>query len=176
MPVTSETVGRIFVRQRVSLAAYVWAIVHDDDLVEDVLQDVFAIALRKGESINDESHLHDWLRKAARLESLKALRERTKDPLFFGQETLDLIDSDWKESDKTQEASMKLKALHGCVERLTPRARKIITLRYVHGLKPGDIAEKLGQKAESLYVTMSRILSRLGECVRTTIASKEAGQ
>lgn len=175
MPVDSEIVGRAFVRHRVSLAAYVWAIVHDDDLVEDVLQDVFAIALRKAVEI-EECHLNDWLRRAARLESLKALRNRTKDPLFFSQDTLDLMDAEWNETAQTHEISLKLKALHSCVEQLTPRARKIITMRYVHGMKPGKIAEQLGQKASSLYVTMSRILSRLGECVRTTIASKGAGQ
>lgn len=170
--VSPELVGRCFVAQRMKLAAYVWAIVRDEAMVEDVLQEVCALALRKHEAIRDADHLVDWMRRAARLEALKQLRQRSKNPLIFSNQTLDLIDGDWCDRD-VDPTGPRLSALRHCLTMLTPRARDMLNLRYVEQLKPAQIAQHLGQKAESVYVTMSRIMSQLGQCVRGKLTGGE---
>lgn len=168
MALDHHTIVRLLLAERAKLHAYIWSIVRDDHLTEDVFQDVSILAIDKRDQINDEQHLHRWLRTTARFESLKALREAKRGPVAMDASTLDLIDAHWADYDLTPSSDMT-EALRHCIGELSPSARQIIRARYVDGQSGKELAQTLNQKAHSVYVAIGRIHRRLHDCIRERI-------
>ncbi len=158
-------------KDRAKLASYIWSMVRDEHLVEDVLQDVYVLAISKISEINDEQHLRYWSRHTARFLCLKALRDRRRMPISLSSETQNLLEGVWAELDK-RETTDSVDALRSCIDVLTPRSKKMIRMRYVDGCKSAEIAKRLGQQVQSVYVSLSRIHRSLSECVKSHVMRK----
>ena len=74
MSIDQPTAVKGLMKDRARLIAYIYAIVRDWHLAEDLFQDVSALAIEKHDRIVDSDHLLLWARKAARNKSLEALR------------------------------------------------------------------------------------------------------
>jgi len=164
MALNSDTVVRQLVRERSQILAYIWSIVHDEHLAEDVFQDLFVIASRKAGEIEDVEHFQKWVRKAARFEALNAARKRQRSPMIFDAATLDLLDEVWEEN--ALELPDRVEALRVCMEQLSPYARRLVTLRYAEGLTGQPLADALERKIGTVYTALSRVHRVLGDCVR----------
>ncbi len=68
-----------------------------------------------------------------------------------------------KEADR--HADGRLEKLKDCLKKLSPRESKFIELRYYQDLKPRQISPLLGLSILNVYKIMSRIHSRLLQCV-----------
>lgn len=170
MPIENDTLVRILLRDREKLFAYCWMILRDNDLAEEVFQDVSMLALQKRESINDEQHFAGWLREATRLKSLEAIRSRKAKPTLLDNALLDALEPSWQRWDSMPSNAL-LDALRQCMGKLSSNARALVEMRYGQGLKSAAIAETLHRKAETVYVALSRVHSKLGECIRLRLAS-----
>jgi len=177
MAVNTDLIVRILIRQRPQLLAYTWAIVRDNHLAEDVLQDVSVLAVHKADQIDDETHLHRWLRQACRYKALNLLQKLdtkalTLDAvtLTLDAATLDAMETRWAAHDGDDPADLS-DALRHCLAQLTPSARRIVDLRYEQGLSGQRLADALGKKLNTVYVTLTRIHRSLGECIRKQINS-----
>lgn len=161
----SDTIVGILMRERAKLFAYIWAIVCDEHLAEDVLQEVSMLAVKKQAEINNEDHLRLWVRQAARNVSRNALRKRKNQPVTLKSEVIDLMEDHWADYDAPTCSNMS-SALRECLRGLTPRARRIVKLRYEEGVSGQELAEMLNQKVRSVYTTVSRIHRILADCVK----------
>src|SRR5690348_1188332 len=92
MPIDQPTLVRALLRDRARLHGFIWAIVRDEDLAEDVLQEVMLLALAKRETIDSESQLPGWTRKAARFKSFEALRRKHATPVTLDDRVIDLLE------------------------------------------------------------------------------------
>ncbi|WP_432799564.1 sigma-70 family RNA polymerase sigma factor [Poriferisphaera sp. WC338] len=166
MPLTSETIIRQLAKERGRILGYIWAIVQDEHLAEDVLQEVFIIACRKAEEVEatDDIHVRRWIRKIARYQALNAARKSKRSPLIFNTEIMDLVDGAWDQADANE--SETIDALRGCIKRLSVYAQQLITLRYVEGFSGVDLANQVDRKVETVYTALSRIHKALRECVQ----------
>ena len=164
MPMTPDLVVRQLVRERSQILAYIWSIVHDEHLAEDVFQDLFMVASRKAGEIEDVEHFQKWIRKAARFEALNAARKRSRSPMVFDAATLDLLDQVWVED--AADATDRIDALRACMNQLSPSARRLVTLRYADGLSGQPLADALGRKVGTVYTALSRVHRVLGDCIR----------
>ncbi len=167
MPLHPDTVVRQLVRERSQILAFIWSIVHDEHLAEDVFQELFVIASRKADEIEDVEHFRKWVRKAARFEALNTARKRQRSPMVFNTTTLDLLDEVWQE--EARDTTDQVVALRSCIEQLTPYARRLVTLRYADGLSGQPLADALDRKVGTVYTALSRVHRVLGDCVKRRI-------
>lgn len=165
MPVTSEQILRLTLRERIRLIAYISTIVQDRHVAEDLFQDLSVDALNKADTINDEQHLQGWLRTAARFRAIDHLRQQSRRPKTFSEDLIAKLDEAWAAADP-EPASDALEALRECLGEMSPRARRLIELHYVDGLKGHAIAVKLERTTNAVYVAMSRVHQVLRDCVR----------
>jgi RNA polymerase sigma-70 factor (ECF subfamily) len=160
---------RLLLTHRGMLLGYILAIVRDAHLAEDVFQDASLIILKKGVALKRESDFPLWARKVARLEALNALRKRNKTPTLLEPAVLDLVEQSWCKDDNSQQYTQ---ALRECVEKLSPKARRLIELRYVAGIPGNALATRLKQPPNTVYVALSRIYRVLSTCVQERVASE----
>lgn len=172
---TSPEIVQVLMEQRDRLFAYIWTIVRDVQLAEDVLQEVSILAVKKGGDIENAARLVVWLRHAARLESLAMCRRRTRSPVILDDKVLDQLDAFWAERD-THSAGRELMALRACVAQLTPRNLRILALRHVHGKKAPEMAEILGRSVDVVYTMVARIHRTLRECVQARLLAGDANE
>lgn len=169
MHIDREAVVRTLLRDRVRLLAYICVIVRDEHLAEDIFQEVSLLAVRKFEQIADESHLHRWLRQAARTAGLQALRNRRRRIPTLDVTVLDALEGHWDRETDSPSADAA-EALRRCLDRLGATARRLLDLRYGEGLRVAEVAERVGRKVETVYVGLSRAHQAFGGCVRKRLA------
>ncbi|MBI1367545.1 MAG: sigma-70 family RNA polymerase sigma factor [Planctomycetes bacterium] len=174
--VDSRTFIQILVKDQHRLLAYVQAIVTDDHLSEDVVQEVFALAFERMTTFNDANHLLAWLRETARRKSLEMIRKSRRQPRVFDEKLLDLLEGHWRMVEPA-EANVMLEALRRCLSELAPFARELIDVRYGKGLTGQALAEALGRKFNTVYSTLTRTHLALAECIRAQLSgdSTDAG-
>jgi RNA polymerase sigma-70 factor (ECF subfamily) len=165
MTLDSKTIVLVLMQQREKLFAYIWSIVGNVHLAEDVFQEVSLLATERGAEVADEGRLRAWLHTAARLKSLEALRATSRSPATFDESVLDILDPHWQSHADT-EADETLEDLKTCLQLLTPRGRNALKLRYADNLKSGEIARRLGLKSATVYQFLSRVHRSLMDCIQ----------
>jgi len=164
MALDRDTAVRMLVSGRSSLLGYIYSIVRDWGLADDVFQEVSILLLRKSESIRGPGQFGARVRSAARLEAMNLLRKRNRGPLSLDNALLDVLDGAWDDAESAVPGD-RLESLHDCVRELTERARHLLRLRYSEGIKGEALAAALGQDPNTVYVSLSRIHKRLALCI-----------
>lgn len=172
MPVATDTIIRLTMRERARLLAYVMVIVCDEHAAEDILQDITVAAVAKADEIESEAHLMGWLRRAGRFEALRIRRDRKTRAQLLDADVLELLESQWAIQEEAGPSDELLEALRQCVDQLSPGAREVVTRRYVDGLSGKRLADRLGRKLGTTYVAVSRIHKALHRCIEKYTANR----
>jgi len=171
MPIGTNVAVSVMMRERKRLEGFVWSIVGDRNLVEDVMQEVALLVVQKGGQLPDEARLSVWMLRSARFKSLAAIRTKRRFPQLFDDAVLDQIEARWKNNESLKEGSAA-NALHKCIARLTENNRRIITLRYGDDLRSSEIAKILSRKVSAIYKAIVRIHKQLAQCVKGQLAEE----
>ena len=149
---------------RAKLIAYLHAIVRDRHAAEDLFQEVVALAVQKHDEIQDREHLPLWARKAGRNKALESLRKKKYSPLTLDRDVLDLLEAPWITLDRLDPED-EMDHLRRCLDKLAPKTRRIVNLKYVEGLSGIQIAELVGSRVHSVYVALTRAHRSLQSCI-----------
>lgn len=170
--ICQEEVIRGLLADRSRLLAYIRAIVLTPDAAEDIHQDIVVVALESAGEIADRQHLLAWARKVAKAKAMDYLRRKYQQPQFLNSEVLELLESDW-ETEWQTESPVMADALNICIHELSPRARKMLDLRFRKRMNGTDISRLMGLKLESVHTAFSRIYRALDHCIRQRISQIE---
>ena len=167
------TIETLFLQHAAAVRGFVRGLVPNRAAADDVLQEVFLTVTRRGADFRGEGNFLAWVRGIARNKVLEHYRRQRKVPLPFDEELLNLLAESAEDSD--QILGQRREALTKCLERLAPRAREIVDLRYGdHALTPPKIAEQLAWTTNAVHVALSRARAFLRECTQQVLASGEA--
>ena len=164
MPIQQDQLIRLLIAERGKVLAYIRSIVRREELAEDVFQDISITAINKRDEIRDETHFLKWVRVAARLEALNAVRKARVRELTLDDRVLDDLEGHWDRHDDERNTRVSA-ALEECISALSPAAQRIIRERYEAGRSVGEVAKAMGRQVDSLYVAISRIYRTLADCI-----------
>lgn len=144
------------------LCAFAHRLVGSPEAAEEVVQAVFLRLWAGRTRLGPQTNVRAYLYAATRNRSLDHLKRA-------GVERRWLTEGGWEddlppEGDDAQrrlEADEATNALRAAVERLPERARLVVTLRWVHGLRPPEIAEALGISVKGVEIQITRALRAL---------------
>ena len=178
MSLEADEIIRVLMAERNKLVAYAWSILGDFNMGEDVVQEVALLAMAKGGERADRPRLTVWLRRATRLKSLEALRQKKRTGAILSEEALDKLEPHWaaydQQSDLAEPAMAEM--LRACFQGLTHNQRRLLTLRYADGLRSSEIAERLDMNVETVYRALTRAHRSLADCVQSKLgAQRKAG-
>lgn len=151
----------LYVRYADNVYGYVRSIVREEHEAEDVTQEVFAKLMRVIPKYEDRGlPFHAWILRVARNVAVDRLRSRRLVPCE------EVRGSDEREDSLQRERSV---AFDEALSELPDEQRKVLYMRHVLGLSPGEIAEQMGRTEGSIHglhhrgrETMREALCRLG--------------
>jgi RNA polymerase sigma-70 factor len=161
---------RLLLSEQDKVLAYIYSLVRDEHLCEDVFQELCVLAVEKNASIRDEVHLLKWMRTTARFLSLQSLESRERRNRSLDDGILAMLEPDWEGRDRDNSSDWH-DALRHCVDALPKRARALVEQRYTSNASYEEIAAQTDRPVASLYVTFSRIFTTLRECISTQMKS-----
>ena len=143
--------------------------------VDDVFQSACMAAFRKlgtfsyvGEAPDEE--FVRWVCTIARDEVLQVYRKRRTGRIMFNSELVaELADM---QIEKSEQLGSRAEALSECIERLSPKEKRLLQMHYGHELPVAEIAKRIHRTANGVYKALERVRSRLMECIRRKLKSE----
>lgn len=162
---------RVFLAEQDGLYAYIAALAGDPAVAEEVFQEVGLSVMREAGRGTVPDDAAAWLRGLARnrvmdhfrIQARRRGRERSFDELAA------VIDDAFVErADEPAFDVADVRRLRECLQRLAPRARSLVELRYRRGLDNPGIAKAVGWSVDAVKVALSKARRALGECLART--------
>jgi len=151
------------------LLAYLLSVTGDPNAVDDLVQQVFLVAIKRRADYDGSRPLGAWLRGIARNLVHEYRRGKAKSPLALSEEALAELEAAaqadepyWADQDYAQR---RLSALRHCVQTLTARIRTMLRLRYWKRLSSHAIGKRLGLQVGAVDMALCRARKKLCDCV-----------
>lgn len=152
----------LFRRYYAGLCAFASEFVNAPDVAEEVVQDVFMNLWRTRGRLRIRTTIRAYLYAAVRNRSLNVRRRAVEIPFHSAPGATAAIDVS-ADPAADLEARERAALVSRAVERLPPRCREVIRLRWGHGLSHAEIAESLGISRKAVERNVTRGLRALRE-------------
>ena len=162
MPVTTGRSGTeldiagLYAAHRLSLVRLAVLLVDDRATAEDVVQDAFAGLAAHGSGLRDPDKALAYLRRAVVNRSRSALRRRRTARGYAAPRSIEAV-----RPDERAVLAEEHREILAALDRLAPRQREVLVLRYWSGLSEAEIAATLGISRGAVKSTASRALDHL---------------
>src|SRR5688572_1499366 len=136
------------------LLAYFIAGTGDPHRAEDLVQDVFAAALKNSGRFDPSKSVGAWLRGIARNVLLMTYRSSRRPTLSLDAGALDRLDGAAARAESEEAAAgyagRRQQLLRDCLGAVPEKNRKVLALKYTDGRPSRDIAARLGMRASAV--------------------------
>ncbi len=138
-----EAYAQVIQRHQVEIASRMWRFTRDKAEHEGLVQDVFVEAYLSLAGFRGDAPFSHWLARIATNVGYQFWKDRSRSALNNGVPI-----EEWAQAAATDpdelEAAQAAEVLHGILERLPPRDRLVLTLRYLEDLSVEETAERTG--------------------------------
>ena len=154
----------LWIENQQVVAAFIRLHVYSHHDTEDLLQDVARAAVESFDTYDTSRPFTPWLIGIARRRIARQARQSNrKVRVMFSSEVADTLAQAF--STIMEDADDRVAALEKCVDRLSPRHREVVRMRYSQLLSPDEIAKKVGANRGAINVMMHRVRKALAQCV-----------
>ncbi len=167
-PATCD-VAQLVLRHQAGLWRYLRSLGCDAALAEDLTQETFLAVLQRPFEDRNPAATFKYLRTVAKNLLVSLHRRGIKVSPVADLEELDAFWDRWGDDD----GETMLTALRECMQRLTPRARQALQLRFGSDAARCDIAQQLGMSENGAKNLMQRAKSRLRECIERKLRTRD---
>lgn len=143
------------------------------DLIDDIVQQVFVEVLEGCDSIDEVSSVNYWLHAVTQKIAKRFWRERMKSMPDTLQKVFENVRKSVEHEPLADVESDNIMVLRKCIERLAPKSREVVKLRYTDDLSPPEIAKLLKIRTASVSQMLYRIRQTLQACVGELTFQKE---
>jgi RNA polymerase sigma-70 factor (ECF subfamily) len=154
-----------FYSHRAMVRAYLQAMLHDGDLVDDTLSDVAVEVARCWDVYDPGMPFGPWVRGIARRLALKRLRKLRRVEVGLPADVLESLGAVMDQLSDGMTLDRRKRQLRQCLEGLSGRNRELVRQRYFEEQRLDVIAERSNRTLGALYVAFSRIHAALLRCM-----------
>jgi RNA polymerase sigma-70 factor (ECF subfamily) len=155
------------------LYAYILSILPNSSGARDVLAETNIKLWRKWQEFEQGRDFPTWAFRFAYFEVLDYQKRARHDRHIFDGDLLAELADD--AVGVTRDVSERLVALEGCIEKLPPRDRQLVSLRYKSQMPVQDIAKRRDKSPNAISHTLFRIRAALAECIERTLGLEGTG-
>lgn len=148
------------------LMAYICSAIRDSAAADDVWQETMLVAWRRIHEFDRSRPFGPWLRGIAARVILGYSRKQAY-TVQVDEPTLEFLDSRFEnlQSLRGDTLDEKLQALRDCVASLPEHYRTCIEMRFMKGVKPGELSKQINLGIESVKKRLVRAKSMLVTCI-----------
>jgi RNA polymerase sigma-70 factor, ECF subfamily len=169
-----DQILRELTQQRRMLYAFIRALVSDSHLCEDILQEVFVVAVSKRDEFTAGTNFPAWAREIARRIALAQLRKSGSAPASLDPETIDRMEG--AIAVPSQVWDEERQALGECLKQLPVESRRVIELRYISEISLAQIGENVGRSPDGIKALLKRLRQTLAECVSARLRRAQVSE
>ncbi|MFN4261974.1 MAG: RNA polymerase sigma factor [Gemmataceae bacterium] len=151
-----------FVADRHALVGFIYGMVRDPAVAEDIFQEVWIRlqeATERGQVIADPAR---WCRGVAKNLILHHWREKRVGKVVVDSELLDLVEQALNE--QPEDWRDRRQALMECIDQLPDQSRQLLRMKYDEGLSFAAMAGRLRRSVGGLKMALCRVRQALQEC------------
>jgi len=156
--------GLLFEANHDRIYRYLLRLVKNSAEAEDLTQETFFRAYRRGDSLRDPEAVRGWLYRIATHAALDRLRQRKSHPAVNSDKSASQLASAVSASPSALEV-VERKETSACVQRcldfLPDHYRAVILLHEAHGLTSSEIANLLGVSLFTVKIRLHRARKKL---------------
>jgi len=165
-----EAVQKLFLSHAPALQSFVLALVPDFGRAEDIVQETFLTVTRKAADFDLESNFLAWACSIAKFKVLEAARKAGEGPTL-SPETIEALCA----SEAAEPPDPRVDLLEQCIDRLAPKARRVVELCYRDSHKPAEVARLISWKPSAVHVALSRARALLRKCLERGLTAQAGG-
>jgi RNA polymerase sigma factor (sigma-70 family) len=156
------------------LYGFIYALVRDVVVAEEIFQEVAVVALekeRRGDEVIREPAL--WLKGVVRKIVQAGYRSRQGRSIAVDPEYLEQVAQGFDAETTADLQSTKLEALGNCLEHVSEKNRELLRRRYAQGASYEEIGKSVHRTPGALRVLVHRIQRLLADCVSNRMVQGE---
>jgi RNA polymerase sigma-70 factor (ECF subfamily) len=169
-PIGEKQLMVLWTAHAARIFAYILTLEPQRANAEDIFQETAMVVWEKRTEFTPGTDFRAWACRIAYFNVLSFARHRRK----FGtvdEQLLEMLSHEIPVA--AEEIEPRLSALGGCLEKLSPRNRKILELRYASGATAKQLAEVTKLSVVGVYKALQRIQDSLLACIEREIARED---
>lgn len=162
------------VQYRGMLFGFIYSLVRDVSVAEEIFQEVAVVAMekeRKADEVIREPAA--WLKEVVRRLVQAGFRTRQGRLITLDTEYLEQVSLGFEAETENDFHHTKLDALGNCLGRINAQHRELLQRRYADGESYDDIARDVHRSPGALRVLVHRLQRHLADCVEHRLAEEE---
>jgi RNA polymerase sigma-70 factor (ECF subfamily) len=160
---------KLFFGCELEIRAFIGSIVRDSNDADDLFQEV-ALTLWKEFSRYDRGRpFGAWARGIAGMKLMQRWDQTKRRPVVLSPEAIEAVSRAFDQTEAPP--SRRAEALEHCLKQLPEKSRQLLALRYERSLKIEEIALELKATLDSVYQSLSRLRTKLQDCVNRRLSA-----
>lgn len=158
-----ELFGKLYDRYADKVYRKCISFVHDTDIAQDMVQDVFMKVFLKLDRFKGKSSFSTWLYSITYNHCVEYYRKNSKYTHIDIDEGVDLpLDDDAYEKELL---SLRVQELKSALDQISPEDKRLLLLKYQDGLHVKEIMDMLEISESAVKMRLSRARSRVQEVI-----------
>ncbi len=161
---------RLLAKHDSGVFAYILTLLPNRADAEEVCQETCLVLWRSFDRFELGTDFRAWARRTALHQVIAFRRRQKRDRVRFTQTFVEMVAKEYEE--KADDLETRLSALAGCIAKLKPRDRELLSQHYRSGTTMKAVAEQIGRPADTVYKALKRVRRALFDCVSRTLAEE----
>ena len=158
----------LITRHQRQVFSYIYALVPNRYDAEDLLQETNVVICEKFNEFREGTDFVAWACQIAYWRVRNSRQKYARSKVIFNQEILDLVAQ--TADTMKEELDDRHEALGHCLQKLHPRDRQLLIVRYEPGGGVEEAARCSGRRLQTAYKALARLRKLLLDCVTTALA------
>ncbi len=174
---TAEDLLRTAFKYQDALTSHAFGLLQDWSLAQDAVQETFIVLQRKHAEFHPGANVFTWARQILRYEALNLLRSRQREACFGDEELFNLVEQQFEkhlDQDALGALESRKAALQHCMTRLDRDSVSLLLGFYKDSLSCERLSQLHHKSVNAVRLSLSRIRTKLRDCVRSRLALAEA--
>ena len=163
---------KLLMEHRSLLHSFIYALVRDVHLAEDILQEMGVVLWTKFGEFRSGSNFGAWAREIAYREVMSAKRREWRAHRHLDEACAFQILEAYRRREEQVDAAVYRDALRACLEKLSGNLRQVLDWRYGSKMTSRQIAERLASTAPAVDALVYRGKRALEQCVRGRLSAE----
>jgi RNA polymerase sigma-70 factor (ECF subfamily) len=171
-PTRNNLFLRLFLQNERRLYAYILTLLPNRADADDVLQEASLVMWDKFDERHPPDDFAAWGCRIAYFKVLDFCKKSQRSRVRFSQQMLERVAETAVGQAATLQLDERREALAGCIEKLTPGDRDLLTRRFAEGATTLSTAAAVGRSVDAVYKALAKIRQALFDCVTRALAQE----